>query len=147
MVDMKKYLFILCLLSSPILFAQDWQKSFDEAQVEASNHDKTIFLVFSGSDWCAPCIKLNRKVWMTGVFRTYAQSNFALYKADFPRKKINRLPNPVAAENAALAERYNPDGYFPLVLLLDKEGSVIGKTGYRQGGPEAYVEHLNSLLQ
>jgi hypothetical protein len=29
---------------------------------------------------------------------------------------------------------------------VDFEGKVLGKTGYKSGGPEAYVAHLKGLL-
>ena len=31
--------------------------------------------------------------------------------------------------------------------LLDAEGNVIAKTGYRRGGAGAYVDHLQQLLK
>jgi hypothetical protein len=30
----------------------------------------------------------------------------------------------------ALAEKYNKDGFFPLVVVLDKTGKVLAKKGY-----------------
>ena len=35
---------------------------------------------------------------------------------------------------------------FPTIILVDAEGKVLGKAGYRRGGPEPYVEYLKSLL-
>ena len=45
-----------------------------------------------------------------------------------------------------MAAKYNQEGVFPLVVLLDPAGEVIAKTGYRQGGTHNYIQHLNSLI-
>ena len=31
--------------------------------------DKNIIIVFSGSDWCAPCIKLDKNIWQSDAFK------------------------------------------------------------------------------
>ncbi len=138
---------MFCLFFASALVAQEWQGSYAEALSGAQAQNKPILLVFAGSDWCAPCMKLDKEVWQSDAFRLHADENYILYKADFPRKKANRLPEAVAAQNAVLAEKYNPKGYFPLVLLLNKEGAILGETGYLKGSPEAYIEHLNSFIK
>lgn len=144
---MKKGLYIFCLLFTSALFAQVWQPTYAEALTGAKAQDKLILLVFSGSDWCAPCIKMDKKVWQSDAFLAYAKENCIMYKADFPKKKTNQLPDAVVVQNRALAEKYDPKGYFPLVLLLDKEGAVLGETGYLNVTPEKYIENLNSFVK
>lgn len=144
---MGKCLFVFCLLFASVLYAQDWQSSYTEALAGAKEQNKPLLLVFSGSDWCAPCKKLDKEVWCSKAFRKHAQKDLVLYKADFPRKKSNRLPEDMAAQNNMLAEQYNPKGYFPLVVLLDAKGSVLGEMGYRKETPEQYIEHLKSYLR
>ncbi|SDE07413.1 Thioredoxin-related protein [Pricia antarctica] len=144
---MKNILVICYLFFTAALFAQEWQPSYAEALVVSKEQHKPILLVFAGSDWCAPCIKLDKDIWQSDVFRTYAKENYVLYKADFPRKKANRLPEAVAEQNNALAEKYNPNGHFPLVLLLDSNENVLGETGYLNRTPQAYITHLNSFVK
>ena len=43
-----------------------------------------------------------------------------MLKADFPRKKKNLLPKPQQKNNNKLAEKYNSNGHFPFVVVLDK---------------------------
>ncbi|MDA8569368.1 thioredoxin family protein, partial [Flavobacteriaceae bacterium] len=111
----------------------------------ATTLNKPILLVFSGSDWCAPCIKLDRDIWTTPVFQSYAKKNLILYKADFPRRKANQLPEPLASENKKLAEQYNTKGYFPLVVLLSPKKDILGETAYLNISPEAYIEKLQDM--
>ncbi|NJB37438.1 thioredoxin family protein [Croceivirga sp. JEA036] len=144
---MKFFLVPSLLFMSFMVSAQNWVTNFEEAKTLAKNQDKTILLVFSGSDWCAPCIKLDRNVWKTKEFQRFAEKHFVLYKADFPRKKKNKLPEQVLNTNKLLAEQYNVKGYFPLVVLLDANGTVLAETGYRQEKTAVYLSHLESLLK
>lgn len=129
------------------LFAQNWQESYALALHMAEEQDKPLILVFAGSDWCGPCMKLDKKIWQSAEFKEYSEENYILYKADFPRKKGNKLSEILAAQNNELAEKYNPQGYFPLVVLLDKSGTVLGQTGYKNSTPSAYLAHLNTILK
>lgn len=132
---------LLCLPLS----AQLWQPDFTTAQQVAAEKGQNIVLVFSGSDWCAPCIKLERDVWEQAEFTTAAQGDFVFYKADFPRRKANKLSKEVSERNASLAELYNTAGSFPLVVVLSPEGDLLGQTGYKHINPTEYAELLKSF--
>jgi hypothetical protein len=70
-----------------------------------------------------------------------------MLKADFPRKKKNALPQKQAEANAILAKRYNPKGIFPLVVVLDAAGQVMGEASYDHKSPLAYIELLESFIR
>ncbi len=143
---MKRILFY-CLLALPLFtIAQDWQTDFETAEKLAYEQNKPIILVFQGSDWCAPCIKLDREIWSSQEFIDYSKDHFIMLKADFPRSRKNRLSPEQQEKNNALAEKYNKDGYFPLVVILDKDGKVLGKTGYKKISPEEYIQLLESII-
>lgn len=145
---MKRGIFILVavLLNLSTLFAQEWMTDFVKAKAVANKEGKIIVLVFQGSDWCAPCIKLDREVWSTPVFEAYAKDHYVMLKADFPRRRNNKLPDAQAKANAKLAETYNTNGIFPFVVVLNSEGKVLGETSYKKTTPEAYIEELNSFI-
>ena len=143
---MSKYLWLLCfLLTAPFLAAQDWQTDFNRAKEMASNENKNILLVFSGSDWCAPCIKLKKEILTSEEFIVFAKEHYIILNADFPKRKVNALPKEQQEHNKALAERYNKQGHFPLVVVLDAEGTVVCKTGYLKMSPSEYIAHLTAL--
>jgi len=127
------------------MHAQEWQTSLVSAKEIASKEHKKIILVFQGSDWCAPCIKLDRKIWQSSDFKTYAKDHFVMLKADFPRRRKNKLPKEQEQKNKALAAKYNPNGHFPLVVVLNEKGEVLGKMGYKNIKPTAFIKLLNSL--
>ena len=100
---------------------------------------------FSGSDWCEWCVTLDQEVFSQAAFLTYASGNLVLFVADFPEHK--EVPVALQKQNAVLAEKYNSEGRFPTVLLLDATGGVLARTGYEPGGPEKYVESLKAMLK
>ncbi|MGW9687008.1 thioredoxin family protein [Flagellimonas sp. 2504JD1-5] len=144
---MKSIVLIATCLFIGSLQAQ-WQDSFDEALELADMENKPIVLVFSGSDWCAPCIRFKRSILDSQDFTDYAKTHYVLYNADFPRKKKNKLPLEKSGANKSLAQRFNPSGYFPLVVVLDKEKTVLGKTGFdRRTSPKEFISLLNTFTK
>ena len=136
---------IVMFLISISSFSQNWLTDFEEAKLAASKENKIIVLVFQGSDWCGPCMKLDNEVWNTDEFKELASSKFIMLKADFPKRKKNALNKEQQVHNNQLAERYNKQGYFPLAVVLDKDGIVKGKLGYQKLSPTSYFNKLMSF--
>ncbi len=122
-----------------------WGENLETAQADAKINHKLVLLYFSGSDWCGPCIKLDKNIWQSDEFKKFSDKNYVLYRADFPKKKANQLPEELKKQNEALAEKYNQDGNYPLVLLLDNKGKTIGIMGYESIGADQYIEKLIAL--
>lgn len=144
---MKKYNIFLFLMIGTIGFSQSWKTSFTEAKAQAAVESKNILLVFSGSDWCAPCIKLDKTIWQSEEFKSESAQKWVIYKADFPKKKANLLPAELTESNKKLAEQYNKAGNFPLVLLLNSTGKVLGISGYKNVSPQKYIQLIHSFEQ
>lgn len=142
---MKNILLIATVLFSSLVFSQDWKFDFEEAKQLANEENKNIILVFSGSDWCAPCIKLDRNIWQSEAFKKEANANWIIVKADFPRKKANQLEDSQTEKNRKLAEKYNVEGSFPLVVILDKSGKILSKMGYKNVSPEEYIKMIHAV--
>lgn len=145
---MKKFFLIASCLFFATLQAQEWNENFDDALKLAKQDDKPIVLVFSGSDWCAPCIRLKKNILDSEEFKTYAASHYVLYNADFPRKKNNQLSSEKTSANKSLAEKFNPKGHFPLVVVMDKKQTVLGTAGFSpKSSPEEYIALLNGFVK
>mgnify|MGYP000267984924 CR=1 FL=1 len=143
---MKKYVILLFLICLSVQgFSQDWITDINKAKELASQNDKKIVLVFSGSDWCAPCMKLDKSIFKTEDFQSFATNNYIMLKADFPRRKKNALSSELQKHNNLLAEKYNPRGFFPLVVVMDSSGNVLGETGYQKISPNQFIELLESF--
>ena len=143
---MKKFLSVsILLLLATISMAQNWEKNFEIAKERSAKEGKNIVLCLSGSDWCIPCIKLEKTIWESKEFANYSQEHFVLLRADFPKKKANALPKEQQDQNDKLAESYNKQGMFPLVVLLNKSGKVLGTTSYKNISPSEYIALLHSF--
>lgn len=141
---MKSFCFILFFLGALHVQSQVWNIDFEKAQTTAQLKNQNILLVFSGSDWCAPCIKLEKSIFSSETFITESEQ-WVLVKADFPKKKNNELCETLRLQNEKLAEKYNREGNFPLVVILDQKGTVLGKIGYKNVRPVAYISELKSF--
>ena len=121
-----------------------WLTDYDQALALSRKENKPILVDFTGSDWCGWCIKLDKEVFSQKVFQEFAQKNLILLKIDFPARKKQSAAE--KKQNEALQEKYNVPGY-PTILILDKNGDILARTGYRFGGAEKYVKHLQELLK
>ena len=138
---------LVMIVSVGTTMAQEWQTDINVSKEIASKESKPIILVFRGSDWCAPCIKLDREIWSAEVFKKYAAENYVMLLADFPRKKKNSLSESQSKANALLAEKYNKQGFFPFVVVLDSNGKVLGESSYKKTTPDNYIKELNTFIK
>lgn len=144
---MKKYLAcIFIIFVSLSVTAQDWEKDYAGALLRAEQADRPLILVFAGPDWCAPCIKLDREIWRSETFKAHAREHCVLYRADFPRKKAIRLSEEKNEAKRQLANRFNPKGHFPLVVVLNAREQVLSTMAYQKIPPENYISQLNSFI-
>lgn len=124
-----------------------WLTDMAKARTEAQQSQRYILLNFSGSDWCVPCIRMEKEVFHTPVFEGFSAAHLVLVNADFPRLRKNQLSKEQTARNEALAEQYNPEGRFPLTLLLDASGNVIRTwEGFPPAGAQKFISDLNTAI-
>ncbi|MCG2611747.1 thioredoxin family protein [Flavobacterium sp. SM15] len=125
---MKWKLMTFLLLFSLLMTAQATKHlTFKESLEKSKTENKNLLLYFSGSDWCAPCVKFKKQFILTDAFAKFSEESLILFNADFPRLKKNQLPETEAKENDILAEKYNSKGYFPMILLLNPKGEILKK--------------------
>ena len=124
-------------------FGQQTFTNLEDAAEVAQKENKEILMVFSGSDWCKPCILLKREIMDTPTFKAYAEQSLVLVKLDFPFRKQNQLSKEQQAYNGKLADKYNPAGAFPGVILLDKDMQTIQSIGYKSGmGANVFIDQI-----
>lgn len=121
-----------------------WIMDYRTGLARARATGRPILLLFTGSDWCPWCQRLEREVFHTPAFTHWAAGHVILVMADFPQQ--TQLPAAIAGENEALAKRWGIDG-FPTVLLLTPQEQVLGRLGYLPGGPTPWIRQANAVLQ
>lgn len=136
----------ILILLLPVLAtasALNWMTDLEQAKIEAKQTGKHLFVSFSGSDWCHWCIKMDKEIFATEAFKNFAQHNLVAVMIDFPKRK--KLSKELQNRNDALARQFAVRG-FPTIVILTPDGEYLTTTGFRQGGAEAYVEHLSQII-
>ncbi len=118
-----------------------WETDFAAAADQARARKCHVLILYTGSDWCAWCHKMEAEVYSQPEFAKYSHDKFVLLKLDYPRHTPQ--PDDIKNQNAELLHRYNVRG-FPSIVLADAKGNALGRIdGYQPGGPG----HLIQMLQ
>ncbi|MFM7564122.1 MAG: thioredoxin family protein [Planctomycetota bacterium] len=121
-----------------------WTDDAAAAVKRATAESKDMLLLFTGSDWCPPCKRLEEEVFSKAEFGPEAIKNFVLVKFDFPQTR--ELPPELVKQNEEWQAKYGVSG-FPTVILVDKDQLPFGVLGFEEGGPENYLKRLEGLRQ
>lgn len=136
---------LISIISLCSFLAKSQSPDLTVTESNAKETNKNILLVFSGSDWCIPCIKMEREIFQKESFANYAKDNLVLLHADFPRLKKHQLPKDQVKRNEELAEKYNKQGAFPFTILLDANGNELKHwDGLVASTPEDFIKQIQS---
>lgn len=104
-----------------------------DLQEKATREHKNIAVYFCGSDWCSVCTKFKRETLSDPQVDSLLNNGFIYYLADFPQA-VKQSKELVAA-NEFLAEKLNPAGEFPVLVIADKDWNIKAKIyrGNKQG--------------
>ena len=152
-----KSLMLTLLLSVSTLIAWSqtattlsWYTDVSLASQAAATENKPMLLFFTGSDWCGWCHRLQREVFNTPAFTTWASSDVILVELDFPRNKV--LPQNIKEQNQMLQQQFGVQGY-PTVWFVNvtKEAdkfnlAPLSFIGYLQGGPEVWITNAKAII-
>ena len=145
-MNIKKLFAALAVFSAGTVFAtstpEGWTDDFEAAKAQAKSEGKLLLVDFSGSDWCGWCKRLDKEVFSMPEFLEGVKNDFVLVMIDSPSDK-SLLSEKAKEQNPKVKKTYDKfvSGY-PTVLIMDADGEVVEKTGYRDGGPEPYVKFL-----
>lgn len=118
-----------------------WYTSIKAARKQAAEEKKPIVMLFTGSDWCPYCVKLEKEVLTQKVFKEWAANNAILYLAD-----SKGGPGKESSDGRAQKEKYAKGAGYPCVIITDTEGTHLGKTGYTGATPAEYVKALDAII-
>jgi protein disulfide-isomerase len=121
---------------------EGWTTDYPGALAQAKSDNRKVFLLFTGSDWCIWCKRLEGEILSSEEFKGYARDNLVLVKLDFPRQTPQ--PDEIKHQNQALAKQYQIRGY-PTIIILNADGSPAAQMGYQKGGPSPFLQKLSSL--
>ena len=121
-----------------------WGTNLEAALTKAKEGEKLVFVDFTGSDWCPPCMALHDKVLIQEAFLNYAEENLELVVMDFPQRKQQSAEQ--KAYNQSLAKKHKVNGY-PTVIVLDGDGKEVHRAvGFSGQDAAGYVASLKKAL-
>jgi len=133
---------------APQAAPRGWLLDYREASELARQSKLPIFALFTGSDWCPPCIQYQNTIGDRAAFLDYAQGKVILLKVDFPQKtpQMDQIRN----QNRQLADRHGVRG-FPTFLLLDAGGDKIAsfsrpRISHGEEAMDRYIESMDQML-
>lgn len=141
---MKKWILILvAVFYSAVIWANEnipggWEKDIEAALKKAEVENKNVLLLFTGSDWCGFCKKLEKEVLSRKEFQKIAPLKYVMVYFDFPsEKKIS--PEQMKIQKK-WQRKFNISGYPTTIILNSKGEKVKSIEGY--GGVKNYLEAL-----
>lgn len=120
-----------------------WYTNYEAAVQRAEAEEKPLLLLFTGSDWCLWCQKLEQEVFVDPAFVEKVGKEFVFVKLDFPLRKA--IPAKELAQNEKLKDKFDVKG-FPTLIMLDASLQQIDTMGYRPGGGEVFGKLLLKAL-
>lgn len=102
-------------------------------------------MIFSGSDWCIPCIQFNKKILADSTFQQFAKDKLVLLEADFPQRK--RIPATLRTQYESLADEFNPNGAFPQIVLLTPARRLVARVPFHQQTAADFITEVQQMLK
>ncbi|MBL67681.1 MAG: hypothetical protein CMO74_04385 [Verrucomicrobiales bacterium] len=121
-----------------------WSRNLELSLAQAKKTGRLVFVDFTGSDWCQPCMNLHENVLVKKPFLDFAKAHLELVVLDSPQ--FRRMPEDQRIYVRGLMSKYNVLG-FPTTMVLDAEGRILFReSGYGGLDAGAYVTHLKKKL-
>ncbi len=109
---------------------------------DSSISNYTILFVFSGSDWCSGCIKLDRKILSDSVFLGHLKlKQVDLQRIDFPQHK--KLSSEARKYNESVAKKFGFDGTFPTIVIFSPVKERYKRILYQEESP---IDFSNKVI-
>jgi len=130
---------VVCAISIVAANAE-WNPSLEAGMKQAAASKKDLLVLFTGSDWCPPCMALEKNVLSNPEIVKTLESKYELVRLDFPRSKQQDPAERKANDEAS--KKYNVRG-FPTVMLMTPEGKAYAsKVGGHRGEAATYPKEL-----
>jgi thioredoxin-related protein len=114
------FLFLIQIgFSQEVKMITDWEKAKELAQ----KVNKQILIILTGSEWCAPCKKMDKRVIQNLEFIEYAEKKLTIFLVDLPGGGLV-LNSKVYKDYERFQKKYKTKA-LPSLILTDKNGNKI----------------------
>ena len=121
---------------------EGWLDNIQEALNKAKKDKKPVLALFTGSDWCPPCQKLEKNILLQPAFKEFAEKHLVLLFLDYPQN--TKLDEKVKKQNDDLAKKFSIEGY-PTIIILSPNGQKAAWT--HVGYTPLFLEELQKGIQ
>lgn len=132
----------VCLVPQAVAASGDqWLEDFAQASALSKKTNKPMLLDFTGSDWCPPCMQMDKQIFSSQKFQEFAKDNLVLMKVDFPVRKPQNVA--LQRQNAMLDRKLGVNEQYPTIVILSPEGKVLGAhLGLFYEGVDAFIQWI-----
>jgi protein disulfide-isomerase len=124
---------------------EGWTTNYQQALAAAKQQRKPIIALFTGSDWCPPCKKLEATVFQSEEFKKWAKNKAVLLFLDYPRSKPQ--DDATKQQNEKLSKQYKVQG-FPSVVFMNAAGKEADRqVGYGGASPAEWIQAADAALR
>ena len=123
--------------------AQLWTEDIDGAFKTAAAEGKSVFIDFTGSDWCYWCILADKNIFSTKQWALFAPKMVCL-KVDFPKE--GRPDAETMAKRWKLAKEFNVRGY-PTFVLVSPERKEIARFSAGRKSADEFIDEIKKVLK
>jgi thioredoxin-related protein len=124
--------------------AATWLTDMEQAMILAKQENKHIFMLFTGSDWCVPCIQFHQDILETEAFTRYAKKYLVLVELDYPTD-TSSLTEEQMAHHEVWSDKFHIENY-PTIYITDATAKRYAKhIGRLDGDENDYVNYLSKL--
>lgn len=125
---------------------EGWGRDFNAAQEQAKAENKSMLVLFTGSDWCPPCQNLHDSVLTSSEFADKVPNQLITVVCDNPRNASLVSPEE-RKQYQTLSTKYKVSGV-PSLFLIDAEGNAYHKiVGYGGTPASEWVSDLMSKVK
>ncbi|MGY8749853.1 MAG: thioredoxin fold domain-containing protein [Pirellulales bacterium] len=125
------------LVGQEVGFTEDAPSAIKRAKLDK----KDVIFLFTGSDWCPPCKKLEKEVLSEKEFLEEISKQYVLIMLDFP-KNSPQAPE-LAKQNDGYSKKFGIES-FPTLVLTDSKLIPFAFAGYEEGGFLNYLDLLQN---
>jgi len=140
--EAEKYLQEHPVTFTPGKTPEGWFDNIQKALDKAKKENKPVMALFTGSDWCPPCQKLEKNILLQPAFKDFAEKHLVLLFLDYPREA--ELSADVKRQNDDLAKKFSIEGY-PTVIVLSPDGHKAAWT--HVGYAPLFLEELQNGIK
>jgi len=139
---------ILAFTGAPLVHVQAdiegiHSEALEEAVNKAKEEGKHLYVAFLGEGWSLGCKRFKAAILESACFKRFSAEHLVYLPVE-ARRKPKLTPEEVAVLQSWVIH-FDVKAY-PTLILIAPDGEELLRHGYRDLGPEAYIDLLKNIL-